>query len=46
MAEIIGIKHNFLCINICWAPREVLNTSGWTEQILMYPKSMFDPIIV
>ena len=20
----IGIKHDFLCINICWAPREVL----------------------
>ena len=21
---IIGIKHDFLCINICWAPREML----------------------
>ena len=20
----IGIKHDFLCINICWFPREVL----------------------
>ena len=20
----IGIKHGFLCINICWAPREML----------------------
>ena len=23
---IIGIKHDFLCINICWAPREVLKS--------------------
>ena len=22
----IGIKHDFLCINICWAPREVLKS--------------------
>ena len=22
---IVGIKHGFLCINICWAPREMLN---------------------
>ena len=24
MKNIIGIKHDFVCINICWAPREVL----------------------
>ena len=24
MYKNIGIKHDFLCINICWAPREVL----------------------
>ena len=22
----IGIKHDFLCINICWAPKEVFKT--------------------
>ena len=50
---IIGIKHDFLCINICWAPREVLkpeaslkgkgfNTTWGAQQMLMYQKSMFD----
>ena len=24
MCNNIGIKHGFLCINICWAPREML----------------------
>ena len=24
LVNIIGIKHDFLCINICWAQREVL----------------------
>ena len=47
----IGIKHDFLCINICWAPRKVLkpeperqgfNTSRGAQQMLMYQKSMFD----
>ena len=49
MSANIGIKHDFLCINICWAPREVLkakgsgfNTSRGTQQMLMYQNSMFD----
>ena len=25
----IGIKHDFLCINICWDPREVLKPRAW-----------------
>ena len=46
-----GIKHDFLCINKCWALREVLkaeperqgfNTSRRAQQMLMYQKSMFD----
>ena len=28
----IGIKHDFLCINICWAPREMLKPE--TETII------------
>ena len=48
---IIRIEHDFLCIKICWTPREVLkpeqkgegcNTSRGAQQILMYQKSMFD----
>ena len=35
----IGIKHDFLCINICWALREVLKPES---EMLMYQKSMFD----
>ena len=47
----VGIKHDFLCINICWAPREVLKPEherqGFqhlprAQQMLMYQKSMFD----
>ena len=46
--DTIGIKHDFLCINICWGPKEVLkhelgfNTSLGAQQMLMYQKSMFD----
>ena len=42
---IVGIKHNFLCINICWAPclsGSGFNTSLGAQQTLMYQKSMFD----
>ena len=35
---IIGIKHDFLCINICWAP----STSWRAQQMFKYQKSMFD----
>ena len=42
----IGIRHDFLCINICWAPKEVkgerINTSQEAQLMLMYQKSMFD----
>ena len=38
----MGIKHGFLCINICWAPKEVLNTSQGVQQMLIYRRSMFD----
>ena len=30
---ILGIKHDFLFINICWAQREVLKTRAWTKCI-------------
>ena len=48
---IIGIKHNFSCINIarslgrCWKPRpsaSVFNTSHGTWRMLMHWKNMFD----
>ena len=38
----IGIKHGFLCINVCQVPREVFNISRGTWQTLMYWKTMFD----
>ena len=49
----IGIRHDFLCINICWGPREVLKPEpkrrGFqhlprcpADDQLMYQKSMFD----
>ena len=43
----IRIKYDFLCINICWAPREVLKPEperrGFQHlQMLMYQKIMFD----
>ena len=48
-----GIKHNFLCINICWAQRKMLKPEperqgfqhlprGRAQQMLIYQKSMFD----
>ena len=47
-----GFKHIFLCINIYWAPREVLNNpslkgegfkiSQGAKEMLMHQKSMFD----
>ena len=36
----IGIRHGFLCINICWAPRE-----AW-EQMLMHRKQCLIPIVM
>ena len=42
---IIGVKYDFLCINIClaetWA-RKGFNTSRGAQQMLMYQKNMFD----
>ena len=41
----IGIKHDFLCINISCAQREVLKPEPETrgaQQMLIYQKSMFD----
>ena len=39
----IGIKHDYLCINVCWAPREVvLQHLRGAQQMLMYQESMFD----
>ena len=43
----IGIKHDFLCIYICCAPREVFQAQVSTpplgaQQMLMYQKNMFD----
>ena len=45
----IGIKHDFLCINICWAPRDEggVETRAWTppegpNRCYMYQKIMFD----
>ena len=34
----IGIKRDFLCINICWAPREVLKTRAWKARVSISPK--------
>ena len=47
MYTIIGIKHDFLYINICWAPREMLKPEPEKQgfqhlPMLMYQKSMFD----
>ena len=47
LKNIIGIKHGFLCINNCWAPREALKPeperrgfqpSRGTQQLLMHQK--------
>ena len=47
----IGIKHVFLCINICWTPRVVLkpkperrglNDPRGVLQMLVYQKTLFD----
>ena len=47
----VGIKHVFLCINICWALRMVLKPNlegeGFNDpievkQMLVYQKTMFD----
>ena len=51
LCKTIGFRHDFLCINICWAPREVLKPSPFrlqfqhslrAQQVLRYQKSMFD----
>ena len=39
----IGIKHGFLCINICWTPRMVLKPElEGVKQMLVFQKTMFD----
>ena len=47
ITAIIGIKHGFLCINICWAPREALKPeperrgfqpSRGAQEMLMHQK--------
>ena len=35
---IIGIKHGFLCINICQVPREVLNTEVEDQGFQLFPR--------
>ena len=42
---IIAIKHVFLCINICWVPREVFNISRGTQRMLMHGKTCLIAII-
>ena len=49
--SIIGIKHGFLCINICWAPREALkpvherrvfqSSRNKAQQMLMHQKDRY-----
>ena len=34
----IGIKHDFLCINICWALRVVLKPRAWKSRVLTTPR--------
>ena len=31
----IGIKHGFLCVNICWAPREMLKPEPESRMVPM-----------
>ena len=39
---IIGIKHDFLCINICWAPREVLKPEPGRRGFQHLPRGTAD----
>ena len=38
----IGIKHDFLCISICWAPREVLNPEPERRGLQHLPRGPVD----
>ena len=38
----IGIKHDFLCNNICWAPREVLKPKAERRGIQDLPRGPAD----
>ena len=42
MPMIIGIKHDFLCINICWALREVLKPEPERRGLQHLPRSPAD----
>ena len=34
----LEIKHDFLYINICWAPREMLETRAWKARVSTRPE--------
>ena len=38
----IGIKHNFLCINICWAMKEVLKPEPERRGFQHFPRGPTD----
>ena len=38
----IGIKHDFLCINICWIPREVLKPEPERQWFQHLPRCLAD----
>ena len=38
----IGIKHDFLCINVCWAPREVLKLQPERKGFQHLPRGLAD----
>ena len=38
----IGIKHDFLCINICWNPRVVLKHEPERRRFLRLPRVLAD----
>ena len=38
----IGIKHGFLCINICWAPREMLKPEPERRRLQPQPRGPAD----
>ena len=39
---IIEIKHDFLCINICWTPREVLKPEHEMQEFQHLPRGPAD----
>ena len=38
----IGIKHDFLCINGCWAPREMLTPESEIQRFQHLPRGPAD----